>query len=233
MASARLICQDHQGDYNTAMKTLRIPIYPSQEIVFPGQLHPIFADTQRVDWLLRVCREQRQPLGIVWVSDVTCGAVANVGTLAYLLDDIPGGGDDFANALVVGQYRFQMLQIHQDQVYLEATVQLWPWVEEPRPGWMLVEQVGHYLRRYVEALASVWPAALLPEVLQPGVSTLGVLGAALLPLAAGEKQRLLEMPTARGLLSAVLDYMRLYVPLAERLALMSPKAMLNERVSLN
>ncbi|HDQ72699.1 MAG TPA: hypothetical protein ENN19_11480 [Chloroflexi bacterium] len=230
---SNFICQYGQDEYNTGMKTLRVPIYPSPEIVFPGQLYPIFPDKQGVDWLLRVCREQRQPLGVVWVSDVTCGAVANVGTLAYLLDDIPGNGRDFANALVVGQYRFQMLQIHQDQIYLEATVQLWPWIEEPRPDWMLVEQVGHYLRRYVEALASVWPAALLPEILRPGVSTLGVLGAALLPLAAEEKQRLLEMPTARGLLSAVLDYMRVYVPLAERLATMSPKAMLHERVSLN
>ncbi len=215
------------------MRTLRVPIYPSQDIIFPGQLHPVFADTQGGDWLLRVCREQRQPLGVVWVQDLTCGAVANVGTLAYMLDDIPGRGHDFANALVVGQYRFQMLQIHQDQLYLEATVQLWPWIEEPRPGWMLVEQVGHYLRRYVEALASVWPAALLPEVLLPGVSTLGVLGAALLPLAAAEKQRLLETPTARGLLSSVLDYMRVYVPLAERLAKMSPEPMLHERISLN
>jgi len=215
------------------MKTLRIPIYPSQEIVFPGQLFPIFAETQGVDWLLRVCREQRQPLGVVWVSDVTCGVVANVGTLAYLLDDMPGRGHGLANALVVGQYRFQMLQIHQDQIYLEATVQLWPWVEEPRPAWTLVEQMGQYLRRYVEALASVWPAALLPEVLHPGVSTLGVLGAALLPLAAEKKQRLLEIPTAQGLLSAVIDYMRLYVPLAERLATMSPEPMLHERVSLN
>lgn len=215
------------------MRTLRIPIYPSQEIIFPGQLYPIFADTQGGDLLLRLCREQRQPLGVVWVSDGTYGAMANVGTLAYLLDDVPGLERDFASALVVGQYRFQILQIHQDHVYLEATVQLWPWVEEPRPGWMLVEQVGHYLRRYVEALASVWPAALLPEVLQPGVSTLGVLGAALLPLAAGEKQRLLETPTARGLLTAVLGYMRVYVPLAERLATMSPEPMLHERISLN
>ncbi|MBN2501357.1 MAG: hypothetical protein JXB38_11310 [Anaerolineales bacterium] len=214
------------------MKTLRVPIYPSPEIIFPGQLFPIFAETRRVDWLLRTCREQRQPVGVAWVSDAR-GAVANVGTLAYLLDDIPGRECDFANALVVGQYRFQTLQIHQDQVYLEATVQLWPWGEEPRPGWMLVEQVGHYLRRYVEALTSIWPAALLPEVLSPGVSTLGVLGAALLPLAARERQRLLETPTAWGLLSAVLDYMRVYVPLAERLATMSPKAMLHERVSLN
>lgn len=214
------------------MKTLRVPIYPSADVIFPGQLFPVFAETRGVDWLLRVCREQRQPMGVVFVPDGH--TLANVGTLAYLLDDIPGQLQDFANVVVVGQYRFRMLQIHQDQAYLEATVQLWPWIEEPRPGWTLVEQVGRYLRRYVEALSGIFPAALLPEVLPPGVSTLGVLGAALLPLAATEKQRLLELPTARVLLAEVLEYMRIYVPLAERLASMSPQPVtLHERISLN
>ena len=63
---------------------------------------------------------------------------------------------------------------------------------------------------------------------------MGVLGAALLPLPSADKQRLLEMPTAKVLLSEVLDYMRIYVPLAERLADMLPKvAAFHERVSLN
>ncbi len=216
------------------MKTLRVPIYPSADVVFPGQLFPIFAETRGVDWILRFCREQRQPLGMIFVPDIGGHTLAGVGTLAYLLDDIPQKVQDFSNIVVVGQYRFQILQIHQDQVYLEATVQLWPWIEEPRPGWMLVEQVGNYLRRYVQALSNTLPAALLPEVLPPGVSTLGVLSAALLPLPSADRQRLLEIPTAKGLLSTVLDYMRIYVPLAERLADMPPKvAALHERVSLN
>ncbi len=216
------------------MKTLRVPIYPSADVVFPGQLFPIFAETRGVDWMLQFCREQRQPLGMVLVPDSGGHTIARVGTLAYLLDDIPRKAHDLANIIVVGQYRFQIAQIHQDQAYLEATVELWPWLEEPRPGWMLVEQAGSYLRRYVQALSDTLPAALLPEVLPPGVSTLGVLGAALLPLPAAEKQRLLEMPTAKVLLTEVLNYMRIYVPLAERLAKMPPQvAAPHERVSLN
>lgn len=216
------------------MKTLRVPIYPSADVLFPGQLFPIFAETRGVDWMLRFCREQRQPLGMVLASQSGGHTIARVGTLAYLLDDIPRKVQDFANIIVVGQYRFVILQLHQDQAYLEATVELWPWIEEPRPSWLLVEQAGIYLRRYVQALATTLPAALLPEVLPPGVSTLGVLGAALLPLASADKQRLLELPTAKALLTEVVRYMRIYVPLAERLANTPPKvAALHEHVSLN
>lgn len=216
------------------MKTIRVPIYPSADVIFPGQLFPIFAETRGVDLMLRYCCEQRQPLGMAFVPDAAGHTLASVGTLAYLLDDISQRVYNFANTVVVGQYRFQILHIHQDEVYLEATIQLWPWLEDPRPGWMLVEQVGNYLRRYVQALSNTLPAALLPEVLPPGVSTLGVLGAALLPLPAADRQRLLEVPTAKGLLSKVLDYMRIYVPLAERLAHIPPQvAAFHERVSLN
>jgi len=216
------------------MKTLRVPIYPSAEVIFPGQLFPIFAETRRVDWLLQACCEQRLPLGVVFVPDTLGHTLATVGTLAYLLDEVPQKLLEFSNTVVVGQYRFQILQIHQDQVYLEATVQLWPWLEEPRPGWLLIEQLGRYLHRYVQALSRTLPAALLPEVLPPGVSTLGVLGAALLPLPAAEKQRLLETPTAKVLISEVLNYMRIYVPLTERLAKMPPKVPAShELVSLN
>ncbi len=216
------------------MKTLRVPIYPSADVVFPGQLFPIFAEPGRVDWLLQACREQNLPLGIVFVPDAYGHTLATVGTLAYLLDDVPQRLAEFSNTVVVGQYRFQILQIHQDQVYLEATVQLWPWLEEPRPGWLSIELLGRYLHRYVQALSRTLPAALLPEVLPPGVSTLGVLGAALLPLPAAEKQRLLEIPTAKVLVSEVLNYMRVYVPLTERLAKTPPKATpSHELISLN
>ncbi len=216
------------------MKMIRVPIYPSVEVIFPGQLFPIFAETQDVMTMMQVCRAQRQPLGVVHAMMPGGHTLARVGTLAYVLDDFPPRVPAFVNSIVVGQYRFRILQLHQDQAYLEATVELWPWLEVPSPGWMLVERVGAYLRRYVQAIANTLPAALLPEVLPPGVATLGILGAALLPLSAADKQRLIEIPTAKILLSEVLAYMRIYVPLMERLADIPPqRAELPERISLN
>lgn len=222
------------SDYNTDMKMMRIPIYPSGEVIFPGQLIRLSDEAWGMEQMLSYCREHRQPIGLVLASGPQGHTLADVGTLAYLMDGFPDSNPDMLDTLVVAQYRFRMLQIHQDQAFLEATVQLWPWVEEPRPDWRTVEQLGIYLRRFVAALSNVLPPILLPEILSPTASTLGVLGAALLQLPAKDKQRLLELPTAQTLLVTVLDYMRIYVPIAERLAKIPAEVpVLDEYISLN
>lgn len=219
-AAGSLSCSAFGSEYNRGMATLRIPIYPSSQVIFPGQLL-VLSDPQSVrQAVLRVCRDKRMPLGVVWASGEQGNTLARVGTLVYLLKPQPGllGAEE----LVVGQSRFRILQIHQDHAYLESTVQIWPWLEEPRPAWTLVEQLGQYLRRYVNAWAEAIPSILMPEMLEANSATLGVLGGALLQLPMSEKQRLLEIPTAQVLLSMVLKYMRIHVPLTERLAAMRP-----------
>lgn len=213
---------------------MRLPIYPSDETIFPGQLVPLSPKTTDMERVLCDCREQRQPLGVVLATGAHGHSLAGVGTLVYVMDFAVTSGQGVPDVLIVGQYRFRVLQIHQDQSYLEATVRLWPWIEEPRPEWGMVQQMGMYLRRYVEALSGVLPPLLLPEILQPTASTLGVLGAGLLQLPVREKQRILELPTAHALLSIVLTYMRIYVPIAERLAEIPLEIpVTNEYVSLN
>lgn len=211
---------------------MRVPIYPSSQVLFPGQLFPVRREGGRVQRMLAFCGERDLPLGVVWVSGRDGNTLADVGTLAPLLasKDHP----HLRGAMLVGQQRFRILQIHQDRVYLEATVRVWPWVNDPRPSWELVEQVGAYLRRYVRTLSDVLPPTLLPEALFPNVSTLGVMGAALLQLPSEEKLRLLELPTTYALLSAVLRYMRVYVPMAERLAAIPPQVFdTHKRISFN
>jgi hypothetical protein len=74
----------------------------------------------------------------------------------------------------------------------------------------------------------------MPDLLEPEPSALGVLAAAILPIAEMEKQTLLELPSAEALLHAVLRYLRLHVPLAEQLAAMPPpEAGVYERILLN
>ena len=207
---------------------------PSVGVVFPGQVFPISESACGVGRVLRFCHEHRLELGMVFVSGLGGHTLANVGTLASLVGPPVSTGQSQMEMYVAGQHRFHIHQIHQDQPFLEATVSLWPWVEEPQPEWALVESVGWYLRRYVEALSNVLPPVLLPDLLPLGASTLGILGAGLLQLPAPDKQRLLEVPTARALLSSVLEYLRVYVPMAERLAEM-PSAVpaFDEYVLLN
>lgn len=209
--------------YNTRMETVRLPICPAVAAIFPGQLHLVSSAGEGMRQLVRFCRELHHPLGVVFTSGASGPSLARVGTLAYLVKPRAEILVEPQSVLVVGQARFHIQELHYDRPYLEATVESWPWLQEPRPDWRLVEQLGRYLHRYVTALAEVLPPTLLPEMLLSNTATLGVLGAALLQVAPAQKQHLLEIPTARGLLTEVLRYMRVYVPIAERLATMQPE----------
>ncbi len=205
------------------METIRIPIYPGADVVFPGQLYPISIKSTGARQMVRFCRELRYPLGVVFAPPTSGSNLARIGTLAYLMEPKSRATTVSSNVLVVGQTRFRIQQLHYDRAYLEATVQAWPWIQEPRPEWYLVEQLGGYLHRYIAALSDILPPTLLPEMLISHTATLGVLGAALLQIPPQQKQSLLSMPTSRALLIAVLRYMRVYVPIAERLATMEPE----------
>ncbi len=222
---------NNSGD---AMDILRVPVYPSQEVIFPGQLLVLQHPSPTLEPVVRACVAARRPLGIVWTSGTHGQHLARVGTLVRFLGRLQNADWDAPNILVVGQGRFRILQMHQDHTYMEATVRVWPWAEEPRPRWNDVEALGTYLQRYVTALSDVLPPAFLPEAVLPGTTALGVLGAALLQLPSEEKQRLLEIPTMRILLREVLHHMRVYVPMAERLACMTPSvSKMDGRLSFN
>ncbi len=216
------------------MDVMRVPIYPSVDVVFPGQLLVLRSDDDIVVPMVQTCVRTQQPLGVTLVSGAQGHNVARVGTLAYVLGQLQGVELDYPHVAAVGRARFRMLQLHHDRAYMEATVRVWPWASEPHPSWEMIELFGVYLRRYVAALSEILPPALLPEALPPDAAALGVLGAALLQLPHEEKQRLLELTTTHKLLEEVLRYMRVYVPMAERLADRPPQILENyERISLN
>ena len=216
------------------MTLQRVPIYPSDQVAFPGQMLSLSGQDHQHLRLLRFCREARRQLGVVYVPGERGHALARVGTLSHLIVLTEAPEQLAGMHLVVGSGRFKILQLHQDRAFLEATIRLWPWREQPAPPWSVVERVGDYLHRYTQALADLMPPALMPDLLEPEPSALGVLAAAILPIAEMEKQTLLELPSAEALLHAVLRYLRLHVPLAEQLAAMPPPgAGVYERILLN
>jgi Lon protease-like protein len=209
---------------------IRIAIYPSDQVIFPGQVFPLYDEvgtyghgepealTQMIDY----CHRHKRPLGIVYIPDRRGYALARIGTMADLVDSVDTSYQAGGYPVVVGKARFRMLQIHQDHSFLEATVELYPWQEKPVPPWDLIENVGAYLRRYTKVMSNLLPPALMPEILSPSADTLGALSAAVLQLPETERQRLLELNTTYDLLQDVLRHLRLYVPIAERVAEMPP-----------
>ncbi len=196
---------------------MRIPICPSLEVVFPGQLIAISHSNMAVEQAIRASLVEQQLVGIVYTSPHQPHSLCRIGTLARPVGRVHRRGLYTLSLVVVGQARFRMLHLYHDQPYPEATIQVWPWVQNPPPPWSMVALLGHYLKRYIAALKAVLPPALMPEAMAPNAATLGILGAALLQLPANTKQHLLEVPTTRELVRQVLRYMQCYVPLTERL----------------
>jgi hypothetical protein len=184
--------------------------------------------------LLAFCRAQGTLLGLLLVTGAEGHQLASVGTLVDLAEDAALPRHQVAGPVGVGRRRFRLLNIYHDRPFLEGLVEVWPWSEEPAPDWALIEGVGRYLHRYGEALSDVMPPAWLPDGLKPGPQMLGMLAGAILQLPPLEKQRLLETPTVRSLLTQVLPYLRWQVPVAERLATMVPRSVeLMEKARLN
>jgi Lon protease-like protein len=214
----------------THSDVIRIAIYPSDQVIFPGQVFPLYdeigtyghGEPEALSEMISYCRKQQRPLGIVYIPDRRGYALARIGTLANLIDATEATFQADGYPVVVGKERFKMIQIHHDRNFLEATVKRFPWSENPAPSWDLIENVGMYLRRYTKVMSELLPPALMPEILAPSAATLGALSAAILQLPENERQRLLELNTTHDLLEGVLKHMRLYVPLAERVANMPP-----------
>jgi len=214
----------------THSEVMRIAIYPSDQVIFPGQVFPLYdevgtygyGDPEALGQMISYCRKQQRPLGIVFIPDRRGYALARIGTVARLVDATETLFQADGYPVVVGKARFKMLQIHHDHKFLEATVKLYPWNQNPTPPWDLIENVGAYLRRYTKAMSDLLPPALMPEILSPSAATLGALSAAILQLPEIERQRLLELNSTHDLLLGVLKHLRLYVPIAERVAAMPP-----------
>lgn len=115
------------------MKMMRVPVLPSSEVIFPGQLFAVPVGMRVVDAILRHCRDHQRGVGVVYVSGVDGRTIANVGTLANFVDPGLSTKTSQVEAYVAGQHRFRIHQIHQDHSFLEATVSVWPWIEEPPP----------------------------------------------------------------------------------------------------
>lgn len=225
------------------MTTLRVPLWPGNVVVFPGQLCLLQGTGDGLDLggsyggtspdrlrvfrdMLAFCRARESRLGLVLATGERGRQLAPVGTLVDWVEDDARprrpDGDLVHGSLVAGRARFRLLNLYQDRAFLEGLVEIWPWDEEPAPDWALIEQVGRYLHRYGQAFSDLMPPAWLPDLLEPGPVMLGMLAGAIVQLPPHQKQRLLATPTVRSLLRHLVPYLRWQVPVAERLASMAP-----------
>ena len=155
-------------------ETIRVPLFPLNLVLFPGQTLPLHIFEERYKLMLQRCLSDRIPFGIVLVRENSRfgrGSPHQVGTLARVtqVEEVPEGrcvvpaphrGNCF-HIVCRGEQRFRVSNLDRREAeYLVGDVELYPDEAAPAPALMMVSQrvailFDEYYRQVV-ALMGGW-----------------------------------------------------------------------------
>ena len=181
-----------------------LPLFPLHTVLFPGMALPLHIFEPRYRLMVNECLRTGNSFGIVLINsgrEVGEPAVPHrVGTTAHIAgaERLPDGR---LNIEVVGQQRFRILDLSQDQAYLSGTVEEFPLAgadERParRSARALLPWLGRYLTLLGDKADAKFDAADMPR----DPTSIGYLAAIVAQIPMLEKQRLLGLVTATELL---------------------------------
>ena len=101
------------------MNPARIPLFPLDIVLFPGQAIPLHIFEPRYRQMTRHCIDTQSPFGIVQSSGVS---LRQTGCSAMIIKVLKEYEDGRSDILAAGQNAFQLVRTHEDQPYLEADV---------------------------------------------------------------------------------------------------------------
>jgi len=102
------------------MTPARIPIFPLDIVLFPGQAMPLHIFEPRYREMTRLCIDTQSPFGVVNVSGVKLAQTGCSAVIAKVLKEYEDGRSDI---LAAGQSAFQVIRTHEDIAYMEADVE--------------------------------------------------------------------------------------------------------------
>ena len=102
------------------MNSARIPLFPLDLVLFPGQALPLHIFEPRYREMTRRCIETQSPFGIVLAREV---GVARTGCSAIILKVLKTYEDGRSDILTAGQRAFRLAGTHDEKPYLEGDVE--------------------------------------------------------------------------------------------------------------
>ena len=208
---------------------LHLPLFPLNSVLFPGMPLYLHIFEPRYRLMIHTCLEQKIPFGVVLIRQgmEALGPVAlpyQTGCIAQI-SQVERLEDGCMNLTVVGEERFQILELDTSQAYLAGMVETRP-LENPRPLDVLrgLRGLKRQVREYLERLARIASDELDLSLIEMPDDTFGMLymAASLLQVPTVEKQPLLEAEHAGHL------FHQLYRIYRREIAMMSPVALLGE-----
>jgi Lon protease-like protein len=184
----------------------RLPLFPLNTVLFPGQLLPLHIFEPRYTLMVNTCIKKESPFGIVLIregKEVGEDALPHrVGTTARVVD-VERLEEGRMQIVVAGEERFRVLELHRDQPYLTGDVKSWPWPMEMDDivGLALqTRRVRNFLMRYLAALARAEGNVVEAKDIPTNPVVLACVTAITLLVSPQEKQELLVSPTVAAFL---------------------------------
>ncbi|MFN2222687.1 MAG: LON peptidase substrate-binding domain-containing protein [Candidatus Promineifilaceae bacterium] len=183
-----------------------LPLFPLNTVLFPGiplALH-IFEDRYKL--MIGKCLQERRPFGVVLIRK---GAEAlgplpepnTIGCTAFI-SQVERLHQGRMNIGVIGQRRVRIGSINTDLPYLRGQVEYYPLREDDlRAQRELAGRLRPWVARYLNHLSHLGSKAPRPEDLPEEPVPLAYASAALLQIAASQKQELLSIERAVALLA--------------------------------
>ena len=175
-----------------------LPLFPLKTVLFPGQLLPLHIFEERYKTMIKQCMQSDGVFGVVLIREGNeVGETArpfDVGTIARIRR-VDQAEDGKMNILCLGEARFKIASLDEQQPFLIAAVEIWPWYplenDEVEPRSSTLTQL---LTRYLHRLAEVTHNKVDLDDLPNDPLLLAVLAAIALQVPNREKQQLLSEP---------------------------------------
>jgi ATP-dependent Lon protease len=102
------------------MNPARIPLFPLDIVLFPGQAVPLHIFEPRYREMTRHCIDAQTPFGILFLHE---GKLAHTGCSAMIVKVLKEYEDGRSDILTAGQNAFRLVHTYNEKPYLEADVE--------------------------------------------------------------------------------------------------------------
>lgn len=102
------------------MSPARIPLFPLDIVLFPGQAVPLHIFEPRYRQMTRHCMDTQSAFGIVYIQKAK---LAHTGCSAMIVKTLKEYEDGRSDILAAGQSAFRLLQTFNEKAYLEGDVE--------------------------------------------------------------------------------------------------------------
>lgn len=198
------------------MEALRIPLFPLNIVLLPGEQLPLHIFEPRYRQMVRECLDGNSPFGLLLAMP---NGVVRVGCTAEIIEVIKTHEDGRMDIITVGREPFRVLELFTDQPLLHGAVD---YLEEHDrvPGASQQTQLIELYETCHTLLYSSLPRSLkhFPE------EQLSYVIASTLPLELLWKQQILELRSEADRQERLLSYLRDWAPHLEKNEVMRHRA---------